>query len=128
MSYNTKNYTEQGGDVIHIGGELVIDEEASVSGLPSSPVVILPMAQNGDTDVTYGQLWDMIQNQGKLVYFVRDVYDSDVDVQKLFYLLRRIVHTPGSLSGEFTVGIWDYATRESYGSSCDADVLVSFPI
>lgn len=28
MSYNAKNYTEQGGDVTHIGGRLVFDEAA----------------------------------------------------------------------------------------------------
>ena len=26
MSYNAKNYTEQGGNVTHIGGKLVIEE------------------------------------------------------------------------------------------------------
>lgn len=36
MSYNTKNYTEQGGDVTHIGGKLVIDEGGSIEGLPQS--------------------------------------------------------------------------------------------
>ena len=36
MGYNTKNYTEQGGDVTHIGGKLIIEEGASVEGLPSS--------------------------------------------------------------------------------------------
>ena len=35
MSYNAKNYTEQGGEVTHIGGTLVIEEGASVEGLPS---------------------------------------------------------------------------------------------
>lgn len=34
--YNAKNYTEQGGDVTHIGGRLIIEEGASVEGLPSS--------------------------------------------------------------------------------------------
>ena len=34
MSYNAKNYTEQGGEVTHIGGKLVIDERGSVEGLP----------------------------------------------------------------------------------------------
>ena len=34
MSYNAKNYTEQGGEVTHIGGRLVIDEGGSVEGLP----------------------------------------------------------------------------------------------
>lgn len=32
----TKNYTEQGGDVTHIGGKLVFDEGVSVEGLPGS--------------------------------------------------------------------------------------------
>lgn len=36
MSYNAKNYTEQGGDVTHIGGKLVLEEGASVEGLPGS--------------------------------------------------------------------------------------------
>jgi len=36
MSYNAKNYTEQGGDVTHIGGKLIIDEGSSVEGLLSS--------------------------------------------------------------------------------------------
>ena len=33
MSYNAKNYTEQGGEVTHIGGKLVIDEGGSIEGL-----------------------------------------------------------------------------------------------
>lgn len=36
MSYNTKNYTEQGGDKTVIGGVLEIKEGASVTGLPSA--------------------------------------------------------------------------------------------
>ena len=36
MSYNAKNYTEQGGDVTHIGGTLVIEEGGSLTGLPFS--------------------------------------------------------------------------------------------
>ena len=30
--YNAKNYTEQGGDVTHIGGKLVIEEGGEVEG------------------------------------------------------------------------------------------------
>lgn len=37
MSYNTKNYTEQGGDVTHIGGKLIIEEGAEVEGLVKEP-------------------------------------------------------------------------------------------
>lgn len=36
MSYNTKNYTEQGGEKTVIGGELEVKEGAKVTGLPSS--------------------------------------------------------------------------------------------
>jgi hypothetical protein len=36
MSYNAKNYTEQGGEKTVIGGTLEIKEEASVTGLPSA--------------------------------------------------------------------------------------------
>ncbi|MDD2267957.1 MAG: hypothetical protein PHY15_00230 [Eubacteriales bacterium] len=38
MSYNTKNYTEQGGEKTVIGGELEIQEGASVTGFPSPQV------------------------------------------------------------------------------------------
>ena len=37
MSYTCKNYTEQGGDVTHIGGKLIVEEGGSVEGLPASP-------------------------------------------------------------------------------------------
>ena len=30
--YNAKNYTEQGGDVTHIGGKLIFEEGSSVEG------------------------------------------------------------------------------------------------
>lgn len=32
MSYNVKNYTEQGGEVTHIGGKLVFDEGGCIDG------------------------------------------------------------------------------------------------
>lgn len=34
MSYNAKNYTEQGGETTHIGGKLEFGEGAQVSGFP----------------------------------------------------------------------------------------------
>lgn len=33
MSYTVKNFTEQGGEVTHIGGKLIIEEGAEVTGL-----------------------------------------------------------------------------------------------
>ena len=43
MSYNAKNYMEQGGDKWVIGGALEIKEGATVTGLPSAEV---PKAAN----------------------------------------------------------------------------------
>ena len=40
MSYNAKNYTEQGGEKTVIGGTLEIKEGASVTGLPSAVVAV----------------------------------------------------------------------------------------
>ena len=34
--YNSKNYTEQGGDVTHIHGRLIIEEDGEISGLPQA--------------------------------------------------------------------------------------------
>lgn len=36
MSYNVKNYTDQGGETMVIGGTLEIKEGASVTGLPKA--------------------------------------------------------------------------------------------
>jgi len=43
MSYNGKNYAEQGGDKWVIGGTLEIKEGATVTGLPAAEV---PQAAN----------------------------------------------------------------------------------
>lgn len=42
--YSAKNYTEQSGDVTHIGGKLIIEEGASVEGLPEPEGYVLPAA------------------------------------------------------------------------------------
>jgi hypothetical protein len=39
MSYNTKNYTEQGGEKTVIGGTLEIKEGASVTGITTATIV-----------------------------------------------------------------------------------------
>ncbi len=48
MSYNVKNYTEQGGDKTVIGGELLIEDGAKVTGLPSSPAFNLEVANSSE--------------------------------------------------------------------------------
>ena len=47
MSYNTKNYTEQGGEKTVIGGVLEIKEGALITGLP----VLENQADSTATDV-----------------------------------------------------------------------------
>ena len=47
--YNIKNYTEQGGDVTHIGGRLVFEEGSSVEGLPSS---FTPATNQADSEAS----------------------------------------------------------------------------
>ena len=36
MSYNAKNYTEQGGNVTHFGGKVIFEEGSQVEGLPTA--------------------------------------------------------------------------------------------
>lgn len=49
MAYNVKNYTEQGGEVTHIGGKLVFDEGSLIEGLPSS---FTPAENQADSEAT----------------------------------------------------------------------------
>ena len=37
MSYNTKNYTEQGGDITHFGGKVIFEEGCEVGGNSFTP-------------------------------------------------------------------------------------------
>lgn len=46
MTYNTKNYTEQGGEKTVIGGTLEIKEGATVTGLPSCSPTEIPVLEN----------------------------------------------------------------------------------
>ena len=50
MSYNTKNYTEHGGDVTHIGGKLVFDEGGSIAGFPGAENFV-PKTTNTGADI-----------------------------------------------------------------------------
>ena len=42
MGYNTKNYTEQGGNVTHFGGKVIFENGCEVEGFPSQPVDLPP--------------------------------------------------------------------------------------
>lgn len=47
MSYNTKNYTEQGGDVTHFGGKVIFEENCQIEGLPETEVPDASMTVKG---------------------------------------------------------------------------------
>ena len=38
MSYNAKNYTEQGGDVTRFGGKVIFEEGSRIEGLPAPTI------------------------------------------------------------------------------------------
>lgn len=38
MSYNAKNYTEQGGEVTHFGGKVIFEEGSQIEGLPAPTI------------------------------------------------------------------------------------------
>ena len=48
--YNVKNYTEQGGEVTHIGGQLVFDEGAGITGFPGA-ANLKPKSTNTAADI-----------------------------------------------------------------------------
>lgn len=60
MSYNTKNYTEQGGEKTVIGGTLEFEEEAIVTGLP-------PLQLEAATDTLLGGIKAELKAAGDTV-------------------------------------------------------------
>lgn len=72
--YNTKNYTEQNGEITHIGGKIIFDEGAEMAG------AIAP-AVNLTSSATMGQLVTALKNAGLMVgdsfALVYDAVDGD---------------------------------------------------
>lgn len=56
MSYNAKNYTEQGGDVTHFGGKVIFEDGCEVEGNSFTPAA----NQAASTATTVAQLKDDI--------------------------------------------------------------------
>ena len=125
--YNVKNYTEQNGDITHIGGTLIVDEGGSVEGLPSSSssTVSLPMTKDGKTGITFGELWTLFHEQGKVVYFARNV-DVSPYLQTELLVLRKIVFN--ETTGSYNADAWDYEDLFGRGASGTADDVVDFHI
>ena len=66
--YNVKNYTEQGGDVTHIGGQLVFDEGAGITGFPGA-ANLKPKATDTAADIRedLNNLITALKNAGIMV-------------------------------------------------------------
>ena len=126
-SYNVKNYTEQGGDIIHIGGELVIDKEASVQGLPEFPIAVLPMTEEGETEITFRTLFDLVNVQGKVVFFNRSVSASDADYSNIF-LVKRVAYFPEQVNSEYSVDLCAFGNGYDTASGGPANETVIFGI
>ena len=54
MSYNTKNYTEQGGDITHFGGKVIFEEGSEVEGGSFTEVKTATKSQKGIVKVGDG--------------------------------------------------------------------------
>ena len=65
MSYNIKNYTEQGGETTVIGGTLEIKEGASVTGLPKAENQIDSIATTiADLKTDFNSLLSKLKSSG----------------------------------------------------------------
>ena len=66
--YNAKNYTEQGGEVTHIGGKLVIDDGADISALIAAISDAGKMSVCDKPESLYGkQLSDLVDEDVKIL-------------------------------------------------------------
>ena len=54
MSYNTKNYTEQGGEVTHFGGKVIFEDGCEVEGGSFTEVKTATKSQKGIVKVGDG--------------------------------------------------------------------------
>ena len=66
MSYNAKNYTEQGGEITHIGGKLVFDEGGLVEGLPSADIPVMDNQAASTSETLAGLVEDFNSLLSKL--------------------------------------------------------------
>ena len=47
MQYNTKNYTEQGGNTTHFGGKVIFEPECEIEGLPDASPTAKGLVKQG---------------------------------------------------------------------------------
>lgn len=81
--YNTKNYTEQGGDVTHIGGKLIIEQGAEVEGMSgvaytAGDNITIEGNEISATDTTYEAATESVLGLVKQAAAVADATDDAV--------------------------------------------------
>ena len=74
--YTAKNYTEQGGEVTHIGGQLVFDEGAGITGFPGA-ANMKPKTTNTAGDIRK-DLNDLILNLKNAGIMIPDAWNVSV--------------------------------------------------
>jgi hypothetical protein len=121
MSYNTKNYTEQGGEKTVIGGVLEIKEGASVKGLPvlenqgnSEATTIAALKENFNT---------LLANLKDTGYMIPDTWNISVS---------KIAQIPAGDNSEALTANQDKVssvtvTNNVITIAVDVDELVEFP-
>ncbi len=82
MNYNVKNYTEQGGDVTHFGGQVVFEDGCQIDGLPSSPIPVASNSTLGGVKVGAGL---SISENGVLSAPGPDIPSAAPEVKGLVY-------------------------------------------
>ena len=82
-TYNAKNYTEQGGDVTHIGGKLIIEQGAEVEGMGGDAYtagynITIEGNKISATNTTYGAATSITLGLVKQAAAVADATDDAV--------------------------------------------------
>ena len=96
--YNAKNYTEQGGEVTHIGGKLIFDEGAGISGFPGA-ANLKPKTTNTAADI-----------RADLNALIASLKNAGVMIPDAWNLSVLSVPTPASMPADETAANSAHAT------------------
>jgi hypothetical protein len=108
MSYNTKNYTEQGGEKTVIGGTLEIKEGASVTGLSADPLLVATEETLGGVKAAAADEGDTVEikigEDGKLY---APTYPTDA-TESVSGLVKRAANQADSIAEDTATLVTDF--------------------
>ncbi len=108
MSYNTKNYTEQGGEKTVIGGTLEIKEGASVTGLSADPLLVATEETLGGVKAAAADEGDTVEikigEDGKLY---APTYPTDA-TESVSGLVKRAAYQADSIAEDTATLVTDF--------------------